>query len=329
MSRIASLGLLVGALLVTTSAAAAETWTVLPLRGGSLDAETVETFRELVVSELTGRNGARFVSSPQDCGDAACARDAGAKVGADVAVFGRISQLGRKMIATLTAVDVGGGAVLGTQRMSVTAVEDLEAVAARMAAAIVEGRSVDDTAELGAITQDEQRPDRRRGGHTGPVMRIGGVMPFADGWRAGIGMMADLGYWFEGRDIAIEGRFGYRGTPGADEMESSYHALNVDVLAHYMLGRGDVAPFLGLGGGLRVMEETRVRTTSVGKVVRLTGQVEEHDEAVAGGAVARAGVMLFRTYTTRVVLTLDYDVAFGQLHGVWPQSLQGSIGVVF
>lgn len=311
------------------AAAAADAWTVLPIQGSGLDDETREAFHDLVVSELTSRNGATFVATDAFCADAPCARKAAGEGGAAVAVFGRVSRLGSNLIVTLTAVDVVGGATLSSQRMKVDRVEDLDAVAARMAAAIVEGRTVDETAELGAITQAEVAPDRRREGDSGLALRIGGVAPFADGWRAGFGMLVDLGYWYEARDFAIEPRIGYRGTPAAKEGEDEYMAFNVDVVAHYILTRTDIAPYIGLGGGLRIAEETRVRQTSVGKIVRLTGEVADTDDGIGGGAVVRAGLLLFRTYTLRVALNVDYDVSFVRLHGVFPQSVQSSIGVVF
>lgn len=308
---------------------AGDAWTVLPLQGRGLDTETLETFRDLVISELTSRNGATFVTVDAPCADAPCARKSAAEAGAAVALFGRISRLGDNLIVTLTTVDVAGGATLSSLRMRASRVEDLEAIAARMAQAIVEGRTVDETAALGTITEAEQKPDRRREGDSGLALRIGGVAPVADGWRAGFGMLVDLGYWYEARDFAIEPRLGYRGTPSAGEGDDAYFAFNADVIAHYLLTHTDIAPYVGLGGGLRVIGETRIRTTTVGKVVRLTGQVEETEEGIGGGAVARAGLLLFRTYTLRVALNLDYDVSFVRLHGAFPQSLQAGIGVVF
>lgn len=310
-------------------AAAADAWTVLPIQGSSLDDETREAFHDLVVSELTSRNGATFVAAETFCADAPCARKAANEAGAAVAVFGRVSRLGSTLIVTLTAVDAGSGATLSSQRMKVDRVEDLDAVAARMAAAIVEGRTVDETAELGVITQAEVAPDRRREGDSGLALRIGGVAPLADGWRAGFGMLVDLGYWYEARDFAIEPRIGYRGTPAAKAGEDEYQALNVDVIAHYILTRTDIAPYVGIGGGLRVIEETRIHRTTVGKIVRLTGEVEDSEDGIGGGAVARAGLLLFRTYTLRVALNVDYDVSFVRLHGVFPQSVQAGIGVIF
>ena len=241
----------------------------------------------------------------------------------------RMARLGDKLIVSLSAVDVTHGSMLSNQRMSVDRIEDLEAVATRMAEAIVEGRSVEDTAALGTITAAEVAPDRRREGHSGPSLRVGGMVPFGDSLHAGFGVLFDLGYWYEARDFAIEPRVAFRMSTDVDG-EEYYRVGHLDVAAHYILTRTDFAPFIGLGGGLRFADEVRNRQVSIGKAVRLVGTEQVEKSAWGPGAYARLGVLLFRTYTLRVAFTVDYDVTFVELHDdKVPQSIQAGVGVMF
>jgi hypothetical protein len=320
---------LLALLLAAPAAHAQDAWAVLPFQSRKVPGEAAETFRDLLISELGARTGSRFVDAPAVCSDMPCARQAGNKAGAAVAVFGKLSKLGRKIIVTVTAVEVGGGAPLSQQRMSVDRVEDLEAVATRMAQAIVDGENTDQTAQLGAITHKESQPDLRREGESGLALRVGGVSPFGDPYSAGFGIMADIGYWYEATDFAIEPRFGFRTNADSDE-EEGYSAYHFDVSANYIFGRGDVAPFFGVGGGLRYVSESRRNPISTGQVIAFESDDLEEDAGWAPGGFARVGLLLFRTYSLRTALTVDYDITFAELHGRSnPQTLNFGISVMF
>ncbi len=310
-------------------AAAAPAWSVLPLDARGVDADAAATFRDLLVAELGARNGADFIDGPRACSDLPCARDAGGEVGAGVVVFGRLARLGRNIVVTLTVIDTAAGRTLSQQRMSVDAVEDLEKVASRMAQAIHDGRDLDDTVELGTVTGAEVTPDRRREGKSGLGLRIGGVTPIGDAYRSGFGILVDVGYWYEARDFAIEPRVGWRGTAETDEDES-YGQVAIDVGAHYILTRGDFAPFIGVGGGLRWTYEERRERISAGQVIQLESNDLELESAWAPGAFGRVGLLLFRTYSLRMAFTVDYDVTFVDLHGLGaPQAVQAGVSVMF
>lgn len=314
--------------LAVPNAAWAEAWSVLPFGARGVDLDTTATFRDLLVAELGGKTRANFVDTDDVCTDVPCAMEVGRALGVHVVVYGRLSRLGENIVVTSAAVDVEEGETLSQLRMSVDRVEDLEKVAARMASAIVEGEDVQETAELGAITDEEAEPDTRREGDSGLALRVGGVMPFGDALTSGFGILFDVGYWYEARDFSIEPYFRYRGAASSDDDER-YDGVNFDVAANYILLRGDFAPFVGLGGGLRWLNESRRIPVDIGTSLSKIDDLEE-DAGWGPGAFARLGVLLFRTYTMRMALTAQYDATFIELHDdSVAQAVDFAISVIF
>lgn len=317
---------LIGSTLLN-AAWAAPTWTVLPIDSRGVDGTSAATFRDLLISEIGSRNGARFVDATTRCSDVPCAQEAGKQTGASMVVYGRLSRLGRNIIITLTTVDVSRGVPWNQQRMGVNTIEDLEPAAARLAEAIINNRAVERTAKLGSITRREVAPDRRRKGYRGPSLRLGGGgqidRPDADGGS----LRFQLGWWYEARHFAIEPALSFRMSPDGPSEGGAFH---VDFGAYWIPGTSDVTPFIGAGGGIRRVSETVIRRESAGQVVRLETETAVSDAAWAPGGFGRVGLMFFRTYDTRMTLSADYDVTFTELNGNGPvQMLQGAVGILF
>ncbi len=321
--------LLLCGLWASTSAAQSGSWTILPLTSRGVDEGVAETFRDLLQNELSTRNGAAFVASSESCQDAPCAAAVGAKAGAEIVVSGSINALGVKLIVAIMVVDAGSGKVLNNQKMTVDRVEDLDAAAARIAEAIVTGSTTGETAELGNITKEESRPEQRREGQSGLGLRVGGLAPLGDGYADGVGgVLIDATYWYETSSFAIEPRLGLRFA--ADNEDGSFVEMPIDVGAYYILTRSDFAPFVGGGAGLRIMSERRKQVISLGQIITTSSEETREDSATGFSAFARAGLLLFRTYTMRVAVTVDYNIAFVELNGdTNPQSLTAGIGVYF
>lgn len=333
VARSTSLGLLlaVAVALLPAPAAAGDVWTIGPLRERAVTPGLAETFRDLLQSELAGRGGAAFVGSDEACADVPCAVGAGTAAKADVAIYGAVAGLGRKVVVTVTAVDVREGTVLSSQKMAVDRVEQLDVVASRMAEAILSGRSVDDTARLGTITREEAQPDTVREVRSGFTARMGGFVPIGDAYaRSGFGLAMDAAYWFEGRHFAIEPRIGVRFSADANSGDHGYVEVPIDVAAFYILGLGDFAPFIGGGGGVRFLWEKLHMRQEVGTVVRMYEDWTDEDSAWGFGLFGRLGVLLFRTYSVRMSIIAEYGVNFVTIHGhKYPQAFSFGLGVVF
>ncbi len=325
------IGLVLLSVMWAGTAAAQDTWTVLPMGSRAVEPGASESFRDILQSELSARTSASFVTPKGDmpCRDVPCATKAAQDVGAQVVVFGSLNGLGRKIVLTITTVDAVTGEVSGSQKLAIDRLEDLDIAATRIAEAITNGTSTDETAELGTVTAHEVKPDRRREGERGLGLRVGGITPLGSGYGgASSGVVMDFSYWFETQNFAIEPRIGFRFA--ANEDSGDYFEFPMDVGAYYILGKGDFAPFIGGGGGLRWITESRQETVEVGNVIKTTNTRVNEDSGYGFGVFARGGLLLLRTYTMRLALTVDYNISFLTLNGNSnPQSLTGGIGVYF
>lgn len=315
---------------VSMTASAQETWTITRF-GGSVDDATVSTFTQLLKTELSSRTGAGFSNSDTVCDDVPCARAAATESKASVVLYGSLGTLGTKIIVNVTMVDVASGDIINTQRMGVDRLEDLDSVAERMAAAFVRGSSTDETAELGNITAEEAKPDRRRDASHDLELRLAGIVPLGDAGFAdqGGGVAIDLAYWYEANNFAISPRLGFRFSADPND-ENGFFELPFDIGAYYILGQSDFAPFIGGGAGLRYMSQSVEESRQVGGIVAATHTTTVSDSAFGFGTFARAGILLGRTYTVRVAVTADYNIAFLQLNGeANPQSFTAGVSVFF
>ena len=312
-----------------TAAAGDETWCVLPFTHRGVDEATVHTFSELLRNELQGQGDVTVITSDADCRDSDCAVGAARLADAQVALFGSLGTLGKKTIVTVTAVDVESGETRDAHRMAVDQVEDLEAVASRLATSLVHGTPVEETVELGKVTRQESKLARRRKGRMGPGLRIGTILPLNDGYaQAGTGIALDGSLFYETLDFAIEGRTGIRFDAKRRD-GNHYVEVPLDIGGYWLLGRGDFSVLVGGGAGVRYLHEERLIDVVTPGVISTRGEKAVDDAAWAFGYFARAGVMLLRTYTARVAITVDYNMLLTTLHGETnPQSLTVGLGVM-
>jgi hypothetical protein len=330
MKRTTFVLVVLASLAFSTAAAAQGKWTITQF-GGSVDAGTVATFTQLLKTELSSRTGDGFSSVDQVCEDVPCAQAAGAAAKGSVVLYGNLGTLGTKIVVTVTLVDVASGDVINTQRMAVDQLEDLDSVAERMAEAFVRGTSTDETAELGNITKEEAKPARRRDAEHGLGLRLGGIVPLGEAGFAdqGGGVAVDLSYWYEASNFAIAPRLGFRFSADPDD-ENSFFELPFDIGAYYILGQSDFAPFIGGGAGLRYMSQRVEETQQVGGIIATTHNATVSDSAFGFGTFGRVGILLGRTYTVRVAVTADYNIAFLELNGESnPQSFTAGVSVFF
>lgn len=314
-----------------SSAAPQQPWVVLPFDVRGVSPIAADTFRDLLQAELAAREGMPFLSpGGATCVDAGCALAAGNSAGAGVAVYGSLSALGAKTVAVVTVLSVPEGEVLSSQRMAVDRVEDLDAVASRMAEAIVTGKTTDDTARLGSITAAEVPTERRRKGDSGFSLRFNGVVPLGSGYsEAGFGVGFDATYWFETPHFAIEPRIGVRFDTFMEE-DRHYVEVPVDVGAFYILSLGDFSPFFGGGGGLRYFHVEEPDRVVVGSVLSATSDRTREDDVFGFGMYVRAGLLILRTYEVRMAINLDYNITFATVNRYeFPQSLTFGVSVIF
>jgi hypothetical protein len=318
--------------LLLAAPARANRWGILPVEGQGLAPSDAETFRSLVQAELgsaLGSNG-QVILVADRCADTRCAAVAAQKAGADLAVLITVGGLGQKLVTTGIVVDAESGDTVRSERLTVDRVEDLEAAATRLASAFASGKRVDATAELGAITEKEAKPAIRRQGDSGLSARVGGMVPFGGGLAdLGVGMAFDLGFWYEAPAFSIEPRVGFRFDTNTRD-DQAFYVVPIDLSAQYILGLGDFTPYFGGGMGARWTFERRQATFVSGGDIQTTHEAMLEEDGWGFGIFARAGLLLFRTYSVRMMLDFSYDVTFVELNGAaFPQTFQFGLGVVF
>ncbi len=298
------------------SAAPADLWSVLPFQADGVDPNVAATFRSLLEQDLGARNHARFVPAPAPCQEPSCAHAASARLGVRVVVFGSLQPLGTRLLVSATAVDGATGAILASDRMGVDRVEDLEAVARRLAESLTSGRPAASNAEIGTVTHAETQPPARRALITATSLRVGGVLPLTrDGYAGlGTGMAFDLGLWLEARHFAFEPRIGVRFDVNEYE-RGSYVEVPFDFGAFAIFGQGDFAPLVGGGVGLHYLHEAQRQRITLGSTMSAEHVGTREQGAWGFAAFGRAGLLLMRTYRARVLLAGDYNATFVELNG--------------
>jgi len=306
------IGVLLGAALLlgvgARTASAQARWAIDRFAEQGVGAGTASTFRQLLRGQIASRNGASFSDLDSGCGDSQCARAAAAPSHAEVVVYGSLGRLGSKVVVSVTAVRVQDGSTLASETMGVDRVEDLDTAATRLAEAIVSGKHLEQTAELGTITHEEAKAPVRRDTRFGFTLQLEGIFPAHGYADRALGAGGGIGLWFESMDFVIEPRIGFRTELGAGERDWEHVPLEISL--GYLLGRGDFAPLLGGGIGLSYVHEALPITRTVGSVARSTSTDVIDDRVFAFDAFARVGLLMLRTYDVSALVALDYAFTF-------------------
>ncbi|MFT7621062.1 MAG: hypothetical protein ACI9WU_000223 [Myxococcota bacterium] len=306
-----------------------KTWAICEFGSRGLEQGDVETFRELLQSEMASRVKGGLLHVSKICQDSADASQVAGEMSADRVIYGTLSTLGRRIVVTVMVADAAGSMV-SSDRITIDRVEDLEAVAARMANAVTTGKRIKDTVELGTVTAKEQRAPRRRHGDSGFGVRFGGLVPMGSTHGgAGYGMLFDVSYWYETPNFSIDPRIGFRFDTDTND-NNKFFMFDVDVGVNYIMGLGDFTPFFGGGLGARWVFDERPGVITAGSVISGSHDGQLEDSGWGLGAFARAGVLLFRTWNVRMTLSLEYDITFIDLNDAgFPNSFQFGLGVIF
>lgn len=310
--------------------ASAPTWGVVPFAAPEELREDVDTLRLMLVTDLEGRGVKvdREAAGRDPCAEPACGAEAARALGVERVVAGSVGRFGEKLL--VAAVSVAPDGTSESRRIVVDRVEDFDVAARRLAAALLEGRPVEKTVQLGDVTALETERARRRRGTGGLTLGLGAVIPI-EGTYAGnaAGLAMQLGYWFEAKRFAIETTLGFRFStdPGGDRR---FFDVPLSLGGYYIAGLGDFAPYFGGGVGLAYLYEARPGTIRVGDVIVTEHPGELSDDGFAARAYARVGILILRTYRVRASVSLSYEAAFMDLNGRgYPQTLLGMAGVHF
>jgi hypothetical protein len=255
-----------GAALVSLSLAsmAGADAVVVVVDGGSLPPSTV---RYLAEQGLRGQ-GVRVIQAPQLEGVFPVGPDI-AEIASELRatnVFAvRLGRLDEKVVIGLEELDVPHLDSLASATLTAWSVDESERVLERLAMAVVQGVPVAETARIDTVTEVESEAYRKKPGEHLLVLGlnlapVGGSIGWsyeADRWR--------LGVLYQG----AEDQMNYLGVDGA-----------------YLLSKGDVSPYVGVGLGL-------------------VGEDDTH-----AGAKLEAGVEAFRLHGVRLMAGVYAIVGF-------------------
>ena len=320
-------GLVALAVLLAPFETLASGWVVLSPKAAGLGEIEQQTFQDLIAGELRRKSGTAALISEQVCADERCACEVGQEKGTEKAVFSALSRLGQKWIVTVTSVHSGTCGVDQSVRESILQIEDLEEVSQKVAIALVDGNSMEDVTEVGTVTSKQEEPARLREGNSGPILGVLAVVPFGS-LEDTFGVGFEGGYWFESMDLALHPRISFAFS--SDSEDTSYGIAKFGAGAYYLMSRGEIAPFIGGGGGIRYVSEEKGKGSPVGSVIRLEPTTIQSEEAWAPGMFVTLGAMFMRTYSTRLLFSVVYDATFTELHDSKPiQSFLFNLSINF
>lgn len=318
------------ALAPTVAAADSDLWVVAKMQSRGVDAVSVETFEALLAAELAQSAGVQARTSLSGpCEIPECVARLARREGAAFAITASLGRLGRTIVLRATAHDAEGRP-LRTQRLSVDRVEDLEFAAKRLALALVRGGDAQADATLGTVTHKEVAPPLRRDFSHDLYLRVGAFVPFGEGYAAAPGpaLALDVGYWGESEQLAIDLRLGVRFD--VVRGDDAYGVVPLDIGVAWLPSLGAISPLLGAGIGPRLHWESRRRESVIGEVLPTRTLAVDDAVAFGLGGYLRAGVMLLRTYSTRLTLHVDYEAGYASLNGeAFQQGVTASVGVIF
>ena len=97
---------------------------------------------------------------------------------------------------------------------------------------------------LGQVTAESQARPENEGDH-GFLLGLGGVYLGLETMERKLGTALGLGGWFETRYFAF-GQSAYISN-FADAQDGAFGALDIGLLVHYLIRRGNVSPLFGAG----------------------------------------------------------------------------------
>jgi hypothetical protein len=238
------------------------------------------------------------------CYEVDCALDIGSAARADRVIFGSVSALGEKHIVQVSVADVATRETIWAGSLAAKTAEDLDTVVKRLAMSISGGKTTEKTAEVGSVTQEEEKePLRRRVFHTAGIS-VGMAIPL--GGYADAGSMVRYGttYWFEMPHWAVEVAAYYAHTSnlGFNLEGSAGEVVGPEISVLYLLNKGNISPYFGGGIGLGMIMMQPEGDWDIGTGIGPAFNV--------GG-----GLVFFRTYDIRITLDARYRINLAHATG--------------
>jgi hypothetical protein len=291
-------------------------------KGTGVDEELIDAVNQIFGSDLSQQGKYTTISAVSvvgnvECYSLPCAVDYAGEAGFPKAITGNITRLGGKLILNVQLIDVETEKiVLGVDAVSETE-EDLDVVLKRLAKSITSGKSMDNTTEVGLVTESEARPERKRSSFTSKGLRAGFMWPSVDSFGKDSERLTviDFVVQHDMRDYFLSGRSGLKWGNN-----SAFNLTILETKIGRYLSRGDFSPFISGGMGIqynrgRIEIENRPGTHSAsGTGLSLCGGV---------------GLAAFRTYDFQFQIDVDYFIVFTKLESDGYSGEEYPQGIIF
>lgn len=243
------------------------------------------------------------------CYDLSCAIPMAREIDMEHALTGSLTRLGYKIIVQVNRVDVAAGEVGFSTEGVALSEDDLDIVLKRLAKSVSMGKGMDETAEVGLITEQETDEARRRESYGSKGLRAGFLWPTGESLGGVDRMIAiDFVYQYDTPDFFLAGRSGIRWGGDLDEDGGSARDLAIlDAKIGKYLGRGDFTPFLSGGIGVHWVKATERILETGGRVI------EREDSATGLMLMVGVGMTAFRTYNFQFQIDIDYVIILEKL----------------
>lgn len=289
---------------------ASEKVLMLRFRGVGVDEELVDAVMLVFQGALEQEGeylpvGANDMHGGADCYDVSCASSLAREAGYAKAVTGSLTRLGYKLITRVQLVDAAGESVVFSDDGVSTTEEDLDIVLKRLAVAISTGRTMESTAEVGLITDQEFEAPRRRTSYSSKSLRAGFMWPTSGTLGGDIRLIVlDLAYQYDTEDFFLTGCSGFRWGGGIDEEGGrGIDIALLDAKIGKYFSRSDVAPFVSAGLGVHwVKAEQNVSRREGSAIITVT----EEDSGTGLALFLGGGLSLFRTYDFQFQLNAEF-----------------------
>jgi len=253
---------------------------------------SIQTVESILKNEIQKLSSMQIISQDktiaslegEECVETVCAVEIGRELNADLVLITNLSKLGDKIIIQYNLVDVNMGQSAVVDNTTSRTIEDLEVVMKRIAISIVNKMPMEETAEVGAIMENENDIPRRRSARRFWGTSFGYLYP-QNGYE-------DV----NNRSFSIDFRSGYEVKNIAVGMQfAARYGFASNIYASYLFSKKDICPFVGGALGFHWVAHSYASEDKRGDGLEFT---------------ANAGIRAFRTYNFQIILNIDYAITF-------------------
>lgn len=230
-----------------------------------------------------------------ECYNKECAAEIGTQMGLEKVIFGSLTKIGEKHIISAVVVESQTGEIVFSDKVTSKTAEDLDVCVSRLVKSIEYGKEVEETAEVGKITEEEVEKGVKRKKaffSSGGGFGIGiPVMGYGDASDNTINYYGFKG-WYETPKFAAEFDW-YFGSSGAFELNE--WSLGISLL--YFFTTTDFSPYLSVG--------VARKSITIGYYY--------YDYTTGLALETGGGLVIFRTYDFRLVLDGRLSTSFNTI----------------